>query len=270
MAKKAVVKLPETEEEWIKLCLSNFESTRLTDPASLSEPTWTLWPGMKVEVGNLVEPEVVATAHDGKVIVIKCLDKGEKYGRPFDDGIKYGAWPWTDVIPLDTREDTTMIGRSWMWPFSNQHVGSALSSIQRWGYIDNPDYQRGYVWTEEDRVALMDNIAAGYPIGSFIFKHHKWPENRTEIIDGKQRINAILDFMEGRWSWRGKFWYQLSYMDRHNFEDRAVAVCTLPENASRADCLKMFLACNAAGVAQTQEHIAHVEALYKAELEKQA
>lgn len=267
---KIVKKLPETEAEWIAQCLEDFTCQNPGMIESIPLPTYPFWPGTEVEIGHLVECRVVDSAYDGRVLIIKCRNVGTEYGKPYDRGHKYGAWPWTSAIPKAEIQNTSVSVCSWMYPHTTRALASILHQATRYGLIENPDYQRDYVWTDADKTALIDNIMAGYPIGAFIFKKHRYPELRHEVIDGKQRIKAIVDFMLGNWTYRGLYYWNLSTRDRHNFEDRPVQWCELPEEATRLDCLKMFLACNAGGVPQTNDHISKVQGMYEEELAKSA
>jgi len=68
--------------------------------------------------------------------------------------------------------------------------------------VVNPEYQRGSVWTPNQKKKLVDSVLRGYPI-PLIYFHHirqtagKLVSERYEIIDGQQRINALSDFYEG-------------------------------------------------------------------------
>lgn len=66
----------------------------------------------------------------------------------------------------------------------------------------NPEYQRGRVWTEEQKKKLVDSVLRGYPI-PLIYLHHierkvgNYSRNDFEIIDGQQRLTALWEFSEG-------------------------------------------------------------------------
>lgn len=61
------------------------------------------------------------------------------------------------------------------------------------------DYQRGEVWTDQDKQHLLESIFYGYNIGSLsiISRQHRAPY--IEIIDGKQRLTAILSFISNEY-----------------------------------------------------------------------
>lgn len=78
-------------------------------------------------------------------------------------------------------------------------------TIQRlYGYynsrrlIANRRYQRKLVWSIDEKVAFIDSLIDRYPV-PLILLAQKQQEGRSyfEIIDGLQRLNAIMSFVEG-------------------------------------------------------------------------
>ena len=60
-----------------------------------------------------------------------------------------------------------------------------------------PDWQREEVWDKAKRQKLIDSILRGWKLPKFYFlKTHTSPE-QFEVVDGQQRLSAILDFFEG-------------------------------------------------------------------------
>lgn len=55
--------------------------------------------------------------------------------------------------------------------------------------------QRGYVWDTKRKSLLIHSILVGYPIPAFYAAKH---ENGYDMLDGKQRTNAIVDFINGK------------------------------------------------------------------------
>lgn len=57
-----------------------------------------------------------------------------------------------------------------------------------------PAYQREFIYNDEQKVAVMETILRGYPLGIFY-----WVENDDgtfEVLDGQQRIMSILRYIE--------------------------------------------------------------------------
>lgn len=79
-----------------------------------------------------------------------------------------------------------------------------ISDIRDWsnsGRLElRPDFQRKAVWTPVARIMLMDTILKDIPMPK-IFLATKIKNSQTYriVIDGQQRITAILDFIEGKY-----------------------------------------------------------------------
>lgn len=64
--------------------------------------------------------------------------------------------------------------------------------------ILEPSFQREYVWNKPKKQQLIDSILLGIPIPTFYFSIDK--NGNLLVVDGKQRINSILEFLEGKLS----------------------------------------------------------------------
>jgi hypothetical protein len=65
-------------------------------------------------------------------------------------------------------------------------------------FIVNRKYQRKLVWTVDEKVYLIDSIIKDLPIPLILLA--QTADNKLEIIDGLQRMNAIISFIENRFS----------------------------------------------------------------------
>jgi hypothetical protein len=80
--------------------------------------------------------------------------------------------------------------------------------------VNNPEYQRnGGVWTTEKKQLLIDSILNNYDVPKIYFHQYDRKERQTTgksyaIIDGKQRIETIWAFIEGRFCLSDDFEYQ--------------------------------------------------------------
>ncbi|GAA4505553.1 DUF262 domain-containing protein [Hymenobacter ginsengisoli] len=70
-------------------------------------------------------------------------------------------------------------------------------------FLVNRKYQRKLVWTVDEKEYLIDSINRGFPIPLILLA--QTPEGKLEIIDGLQRLNAIVSFIENRFALSGKF-----------------------------------------------------------------
>lgn len=140
-----------------------------------------------------------------------------------------------------------------------------------WGYIRgsaynfnlDPDYQRGHVWTTEQRESFIGYALSGgsYPpcwvnldIGTRLAE--------TEVIDGKQRITSILMFMDGEICGRTSDGLEIWYNDLDESSQRRVKnsyhINIKLVELDREGVLKLYLKLNSAGVPHTKEELDRV------------
>ncbi|MBU4058368.1 DUF262 domain-containing protein, partial [bacterium] len=70
-------------------------------------------------------------------------------------------------------------------------------------FLVNRKYQRKLVWTVDEKEFLIDSILNNLPIPLILLAQTE--DGRLEIIDGLQRLNAIMSFIENRFSINGKY-----------------------------------------------------------------
>lgn len=80
-----------------------------------------------------------------------------------------------------------------------------ISDLVQWynnGELDlSPKYQRNSVWNENAKAYLIDTIIRGLPIPPIFMRQRVdvyTRINKREIIDGQQRVRAILEYVEDR------------------------------------------------------------------------
>lgn len=71
----------------------------------------------------------------------------------------------------------------------------------------NRKYQRKLVWSVEEKQQLIDTVLKGYPIPLFLLGEKKDDKGDAyyEIIDGMQRLNAIMSFIENEFSFNNQY-----------------------------------------------------------------
>ena len=88
-----------------------------------------------------------------------------------------------------------------------------------------PEYQRGLVWSDEQKVNLIKSVMTGVPIGTFVFARQaydkqtlkKLPTRTYYLLDGQQRLNAIQGFLDNEFVVDGYFFNDLPYLDKRAF-----------------------------------------------------
>lgn len=135
-------------------------------------------------------------------------------------------------------------------------------------------YQRGLVWTEDQKRDLISTIYAGGEIGKFVFRYNSWNSITRQIkesghgynwdsVDGKQRVNAILEFILGKYPDEyGDYWSDLSASAQGKFlrYDR-LSYGKLDENSTDDETIRAFMYVNTKGTPVDTEHLRKVASI---------
>ena len=122
-----------------------------------------------------------------------------------------------------------------------------------------PDYQRDYVWSNNDKVKLIESIFDGIEIGRIVL-HEDFDTSKSEdtwcfkVVDGKQRLGAILDYTRDKFSVRGDYFSELSIVDQRGFANVLVPVIEV-KNLSKKQQLELFITMNTTGTVMAEEHL---------------
>lgn len=131
-----------------------------------------------------------------------------------------------------------------------------------------PDFQRGSVWTPSAKVFLIDTILNDLPMPQVYFRTKVDPMAQTtvrEVVDGQQRLRAILEFASGKLkltskapSFKGKRYVDLTMEEQEAFLSYKLPVVQLL-NATDADVLEVFARLNSYSVKVTPAELRHAE-----------
>ena len=137
-------------------------------------------------------------------------------------------------------------------------------------------YQRDFVWSLNEKQLLIESIYNNIEIGKIIIRKRSWDyvENRVkcgiientsfkDIVDGKQRLNAILGFVMNEFPDLNGFYFKdLSNSAQNNFMNfQSVSYGEIGENATDKTVQVIFLNINFAGVQMSKEHIDFVKSI---------
>lgn len=86
-------------------------------------------------------------------------------------------------------------------------------------YDFDPCYQRGLVWTLEQKQAFILALFSGraYLKPTFLFKGWSSGFKAYEVIDGKQRLNTVIEFVKGQFAVNGYYYKDLGLVDVTKF-----------------------------------------------------
>lgn len=171
----------------------------------------------------------------------------------------------------------------------NYAVDIELHSITRqfnqyaedWGGFEyNPDFQRGYVWTQEQQIAYMESFVSNVlsvqqrtitlncpEFGNY---NDKSPceLHGFVIVDGLQRVTAIQAFLKGEFKVFGKFTYEDLDNSRFSLRRKTIKVQVFAWRMKK-DILEYYLLFNNGGTVHSKEEIQRVRAMLEDCKEKQ-
>lgn len=130
----------------------------------------------------------------------------------------------------------------------------------------DPDFQRAHVWTEAQQIAYVEYILRGGTSGkSIYFNCVGWMDDFRgpyEIVDGKQRLEAVRSFMRGDIPAFG--YKKFEYEDRL---DTCVAYFdwNIAKLGTRVEVLEWYLAFNQGGTQHTRKELDKVQKLLEQE-----
>lgn len=146
-----------------------------------------------------------------------------------------------------------------------EHVRSAQAD--KYTPLDlDPDFQRAHVWDEVRQVRFVEYILKGGRSNcTLYFNCPKWPhglEGPYQIVDGKQRLQALLLFLDNK----------LKIFGGHYLKDICGGLRLhrgirwhVNNLDTRAEVLRWYLDLNEGGVVHTDEELSKVKKLLAAE-----
>jgi hypothetical protein len=180
-------------------------------------PTRTFNVGEKVDVfsANWKNMEIVKV-YKNLFYLFKYDHFDNNYGNPKKISGSLMWRPWTQLRSLESKKETNFGHKKGLdITYANRNLESLFSNYYFFGVDTEPSYQRELVWDLEDKVALIDSIFRGLDIGKFVFINLPFKDNSPsqEILDGKQRLNAIIEFTQDRFKYKGVYYSELSVRD---------------------------------------------------------
>lgn len=155
------------------------------------------------------------------------------------------------------------------------HVDISWDYLEKWldcgndgpNYIDlDPDYQRGYVWTEAQQIAYVEYILRGGRMAKDIFFNcTTWNTDSNtpvEIVDGKQRVHAVLRFLRNEIP---AFCYYRKEFSGYLRDLKYSFSVYINDLRTRKEVLQWYLEFNTGGTVHTEAELDRVRELIKQE-----
>lgn len=221
--------------------------------------------GEAIILGGMSNPVIKAKSENNLAYIVECDEIS--YGKL--EGRKTSTHAWYSIHKLAIKDILTDVHVDPPFRFQSMRgdIGSLLAlAYGSEGINMNPVYQRELVWDDKDRELLLDSIFHGRNIGKFVFRRYDFHEYQQrgfglEVVDGKQRLNTILAFYEGKISFRGKFFQDLSLSDNRFFDGGYAVDYSIIDNLTDQKTIDLFLFLNKTGRPVTLEHLDKIEAM---------
>lgn len=105
-------------------------------------------------------------------------------------------------------------------------------------------FQRNLVWRDVHKKDFIETILQGYPFPQMFFSRGKIDIERMSstscIVDGQQRTNAILEFVENKFPVGGRFFRDLKDDEKSTFLKYEIAVVELDLDNDSPHVLEIF------------------------------
>lgn len=241
----------------------------------IPEPVYIFKVGDRVVYGAWEYTEVLDVFQNGKFY--KChsctISRNTNKGDVWNEKAHY--LPWFEAGVYRTSDEIAAIDRleedrDIFFNYMQRDMMSLLSMMSnKYGIDLDPEYQRGNVWSLEQKVNLVDSIFKNVDIGKFAVIKRPWGNNPSkpltpklyEMLDGKQRLTAIWEYYCGRFKYKGKYFYELHPRDQSHFKHYTISYAET-EPLTKEQTYRYFLKLNTTGTPVDSEHIAKVRKLW--------
>lgn len=256
-----MAKRNKTEISWEER-LANF----MQSFAHVPEPTRFFEVGQEICIGNLEASIIVWASPDYKFYEVEYTNyrRDSLNAQEKSPSRVRNFWMWTEINNFPVIEGSFKDNDSVFLSYSNRDVRGLIGMAYNFGVDMNPSYQRDYVWEKKDKIELISSIFSNIDIGKFVFVHRGYGTGcMFEVVDGKQRLNALLEFYEGRFPILGNVYFDgLSRIDKHHFENYPVSFAEV-SGISQKEIVKLFLRLNETGRVMSSEHLENVRKMLK-------
>jgi hypothetical protein len=150
----------------------------------------------------------------------------------------------------------------------NVGLGYLVTTLCQYNINLNPIYQRDYVWTLEQKQkfvgAMLENHNAIPPLW-FNWTSKEFSRDSAEVVDGKQRIQACLEWLDGKFDaiCPCKETVHIAQLDEIDMRNIGMS-CVFDWNfvdLTPKEVMKFYLRLNSGGTVHTKDDLEKVEKL---------
>jgi hypothetical protein len=222
-------------------------------------PTRQFVIGERVHFGALNESYIREIFENGLYYKIECINVIRN--RDMDAENEFHLVVWHELFKYNGTKPTNFyIEEKYRIVLSNSGIDSLLNRVYSAGVDFDVEYQREHVWGIDDKIALIDSIFNNIDIGKFVFIQRDFSVRAKlyEILDGKQRLTTICEFVEDRFKYKGFYYSELSNKDKNKFKNHGITWGYL-ENPNKKAIFESFIKLNTCGKPMASKHIDKVK-----------
>lgn len=108
----------------------------------------------------------------------------------------------------------------------------------------SPSYQRDLVWTIEDKCSLLDSIFNRRHTGNLIVIEKDY---NYEVLDGKQRLSTVCEFILNKFKYKGKYFHDLSLRDKNAIKSHYFHYTQVSGDLTEKQKVSLFIDFNTTG-----------------------
>lgn len=129
------------------------------------------------------------------------------------------------------------------------------------GRFPLPTWQRQLVWSESQKRSFIESVFMGYDLGSVMINDYedigggKTRPMSDILIDGQQRVSALLAFVNNEFDYEGFYWRDLNRRERRRFLEREMGKKTT-RCFDEAELKKVYNHLNFSGTNHTADQMA--------------
>lgn len=129
-----------------------------------------------------------------------------------------------DIIAPVSFKDAVVLNADWTIETINLQIQKGNIDLQ-------PGFQRRVAWDDERKSRLIESIIVGLPVPNIVLAENKDFRGKFIVIDGKQRLVAVSEYMEGKYKLKGldmrpdlntKAFIELPQEDREYLENATI------------------------------------------------
>uniref|UniRef100_UPI003751B80C DUF262 domain-containing protein n=1 Tax=Undibacterium sp. TaxID=1914977 RepID=UPI003751B80C len=106
-----------------------------------------------------------------------------------------------------------------------------VNDVRRQRLVPDAYFQRNLVWRDVHKKDFIETILDGYPFPQMFFSRGKIDVEKMDsvacIVDGQQRTNAIVEFIDNKFPVKGKYFHELTAEEKSTFLKYEIAVVEL-------------------------------------------